>query len=68
MQLRREITAGGFANFMGLNLLCRTLAVGDDANDIKMITAAGLRVLQHSEKSGNARKACRYFGVGRSTK
>jgi len=26
-----------------------------------------LRVLQHAEKIGNARKACRYFGVGRSS-
>ena len=26
-----------------------------------------LRVLQHAEKFGNARKACRYFGVGRSS-
>lgn len=26
-----------------------------------------LRVLQHAEKVGNARKACRYFGVGRSS-
>ena len=25
------------------------------------------RVLQHAEKIGNARKACRYFGVGRSS-
>ncbi len=25
-----------------------------------------LRVLQHAEKIGNARKACRYFGIGRS--
>lgn len=26
-----------------------------------------LRVLQHAEKVGNVRKACRYFGVGRSS-
>ena len=26
-----------------------------------------LRVLQHAEKIGNARKACRYSGVGRSS-
>ena len=26
-----------------------------------------LKVLQHAEKIGNARKACRYFGVGRSS-
>jgi len=26
-----------------------------------------LRVLQHAEKIGNARKACRYFGVARSS-
>lgn len=26
-----------------------------------------LRVLQHAGKIGNARKACRYFGVGRSS-
>jgi len=26
-----------------------------------------LRVLQHAEKIGNARKACRYFGIGRSS-
>jgi hypothetical protein len=26
-----------------------------------------LRVLQHAEKIGRARKACRYFGVGRSS-
>lgn len=26
-----------------------------------------LRVLQHADKIGNARKACRYFGVGRSS-
>lgn len=26
-----------------------------------------LRVLQHAEKVGNARKACRYFGIGRSS-
>ena len=26
-----------------------------------------LRVLQHAEKIGNTRKACRYFGVGRSS-
>ena len=25
-----------------------------------------LSVLQHAEKIGNARKACRYFGVGRT--
>ncbi|MDG1334579.1 MAG: IS481 family transposase, partial [Tateyamaria sp.] len=23
-----------------------------------------LRVLRHAEKIGNARKACRYFGIG----
>ena len=27
----------------------------------------GLRVLQHAEKVGNARNACRFFGVGRSS-
>jgi len=27
-----------------------------------------LKVLQHAEKIGNARKACRYFGVGMVTK
>jgi transposase len=26
-----------------------------------------LKVLQHAEKIGNARKACRYFGIGRSS-
>ncbi|MBU2934629.1 MULTISPECIES: integrase core domain-containing protein [Pacificibacter] len=26
-----------------------------------------LRVLQHAEKIGNVRKACRYFGIGRSS-
>ena len=26
-----------------------------------------LKVLQHAEKIVNARKACRYFGVGRSS-
>jgi len=26
-----------------------------------------LRVLQHAERIGNARKACRYFGIGRSS-
>jgi hypothetical protein len=26
-----------------------------------------LRVLQHAEKTGHARKACRYFGIGRSS-
>ena len=26
-----------------------------------------LRVLQHAEKIGNARQACRYFGIGRSS-
>ena len=26
-----------------------------------------LRVLQHAEKIDNARKACRYFGIGRSS-
>ena len=26
-----------------------------------------LRVLQHAETIGNARKACRYFGIGRSS-
>ena len=26
-----------------------------------------LRVLQHAEKIGNARKACQYFGIGRSS-
>ena len=26
-----------------------------------------LRVLQHAEKNSNARKACQYFGVGRSS-
>jgi len=25
-----------------------------------------LRVLQHAEKIGNARKTCQYFGIGRS--
>lgn len=26
-----------------------------------------LKVLQHAEKIGNARKACRYFGIGKSS-
>jgi predicted DNA-binding transcriptional regulator AlpA len=26
-----------------------------------------LKVLQHAEKIGNARKACRYLGIGRSS-
>ncbi len=26
-----------------------------------------LRVLQYAEKVGDARKACRYFGVGKSS-
>jgi len=30
-------------------------------------TQRKLRVLPHAEKIGNARKACRYFGVGKSS-
>lgn len=35
----------------------------NEERDIQRI----LRVLQHAEKIGSARRACRYYGVGRSS-
>ena len=36
-------------------------------NEEQRIMQKRLRVLEHAQKTGNVRKTCRYFGIGRSS-
>ena len=36
-------------------------------NEEQRLVQKRLRVLEHAQKTGNVRKTCRYFGIGRSS-
>ena len=36
-------------------------------NEEQRVVQQRLRVLEHAQKTGNVRKTCRYFGIGRSS-
>jgi putative transposase len=36
-------------------------------NEEQRLVQKRLRVLEHAKKTGNVRKTCRYFGIGRSS-
>ena len=36
-------------------------------NEEQRLVQERLRVLEHAQKTGNLRKTCRYFGIGRSS-